>query len=121
MEGTSNLPHGQGHQGMLIAHCKTVAAATRPVGSCVLRLQDVPGLCVARTLGDQAIKEQGVIATPEAADMACALSTLLHDYLMRCIAAAIAYASVRDWSSFAESCPLTVSAKSERTGCKDGS
>ena len=30
-------------------------------------------------------------------------------------------ASVRDWSSFAESCPLTVSAKSERTGCKDGS
>ena len=62
-----------------------------------------------------------MIATPEAADMACALSTLLHDYLMRCIAAAIAYASVRDWSSFAESCPLTVSAKSERTGCKDGS
>lgn len=27
--------------------------------------KDVPGLCVARTLGDQAIKEQGVIATPE--------------------------------------------------------
>merc|ERR1719403_124003 len=37
--------------------------------------QDYPGLCMARTLGDQSVKEHGVIATPEVAEATVDLNT----------------------------------------------
>ena len=37
-------------------------------GLTVAVLQDYPGLCMARTLGDQSVKDHGVCATPEAGE-----------------------------------------------------